>query len=101
MGQFEKALRLAEEDTAGVPEEVPVSEKKAQKKPAASRRGGDTPKGSAFEAVVTAVASVEGFRRTTIALPEYIWEALAKRAIDEKRDRQDLVADALRAYLRV
>jgi hypothetical protein len=37
--------------------------------------------------------------KTTMKLPETIWRATRIRAIEEGRDAQDLVADALTAYL--
>jgi hypothetical protein len=37
--------------------------------------------------------------KTTMKLPEPVWKAIRIRAIEEGRDAQDLVADALAAYL--
>jgi len=39
-------------------------------------------------------------RKTTIRLPEDIWRAARIKALDEDRDFQDIVADALRDYLK-
>jgi len=38
--------------------------------------------------------------KTSLRLPEDIWQAARIRAIEERRDAQDLVADALRDYLK-
>ncbi len=38
--------------------------------------------------------------KTSIAFPESLWKDGRKRAIDEGRDFQDVVGDALRDYLR-
>ena len=37
--------------------------------------------------------------KTSIILPEKLWKAARKQAIDENRDFKDIVADALRDYL--
>ena len=39
-------------------------------------------------------------KKTTIRLPEDVWRAARIRALDENRDFQDLVADALQRYLK-
>jgi predicted DNA binding CopG/RHH family protein len=39
--------------------------------------------------------------KTTMRLPERIWKAVRIRAIEEGRDAQDLVAEAITAYLSV
>ena len=44
--------------------------------------------------------SGEKLIKTSVAFPESLWKEGRKRAIDEDRDFQDLVADALREYLR-
>jgi hypothetical protein len=38
--------------------------------------------------------------RTSIEVPEDIWRAAKIRAMDEKRNFQDVVAEALREYLK-
>jgi hypothetical protein len=38
--------------------------------------------------------------KTSVAFPESLWKEGRKRAIDEDRDFQDVVQDALREYLR-
>ena len=38
--------------------------------------------------------------KTSIGFPESLWKEGRKRAIDEGRDFQDIVCDALREYLR-
>jgi hypothetical protein len=38
--------------------------------------------------------------KCTLKLPTDVWMASKHRAIDEGRDFQDIVADALRAYLK-
>jgi hypothetical protein len=44
----------------------------------------------------------EGVRtvRTSIEIPEDVWRAAKIRAMDERKNFQDVVAAALRAYLR-
>jgi plasmid stability protein len=37
--------------------------------------------------------------KTTMKLPEGIWKQIRIRAIEEGRDAQDVVADALTSYL--
>jgi metal-responsive CopG/Arc/MetJ family transcriptional regulator len=37
--------------------------------------------------------------KTSVAFPESLWKEGRKRAIDEDRDFQDIVTDALREYL--
>ena len=39
-------------------------------------------------------------QKTTLRLPRSIWRAAKIRAMDEDRDFQDIVADALKAYLK-
>lgn len=47
------------------------------------------------------MAKSEGKRiKTTVALDEALWKRARMRAIEESRDLQDIVADALVAYLR-
>jgi hypothetical protein len=38
--------------------------------------------------------------KTSLGLPDDLWRATKIRAIEENRDAQDLVADALRDYLK-
>jgi len=38
--------------------------------------------------------------KTSVAFPESLWKEGRKRAIDEDRDFQEVVQDALREYLR-
>lgn len=38
--------------------------------------------------------------KTSVGFPESLWKEGRKRAIDEDRDFQDIVCDALREYLR-
>jgi hypothetical protein len=38
--------------------------------------------------------------KTSVSLPEFLWKEVRKRAIDEDRDFQDIVRDALVLYLR-
>ena len=38
--------------------------------------------------------------KTSLSLPEDLWREAKIRAMDEKRNLQDVVADALRAYLK-
>ena len=38
--------------------------------------------------------------KTSIGFPESLWKDGRKRAIDEGRDFQDIIGDALRDYLR-
>ena len=38
--------------------------------------------------------------KTSLSLPEAIWREAKIRAMDEKRNLQDLVADALKLYLK-
>ena len=38
--------------------------------------------------------------KTSLSLPEVLWREAKIRAMDEKRNLQDVVADALRAYLK-
>ena len=38
--------------------------------------------------------------KTSVGFPENLWKEGRKRAIDEDRDFQDVVRDALRDYLR-
>ncbi len=38
--------------------------------------------------------------KTTVSLDETLWARARMRAIEERRDLQDIVADALKAYLR-
>jgi metal-responsive CopG/Arc/MetJ family transcriptional regulator len=38
--------------------------------------------------------------KTSVGLPETLWKEVRKRAIDEDRDFQDIVRDALEKYLR-
>jgi hypothetical protein len=38
--------------------------------------------------------------KTSVSLPESLWKDGRKRAIDEDRDFQDILCDALRDYLR-
>jgi hypothetical protein len=44
----------------------------------------------------------EGVRtvKTSIEIPEDVWRAAKIRAMDEKKNFQDVVADALRDYLK-
>jgi hypothetical protein len=44
----------------------------------------------------------EGVKRmkTSIEIPEDVWRAAKIRAMDEKKNFQDIVAEALREYLR-
>jgi len=37
--------------------------------------------------------------KTSVSFPESLWKEGRKRAVDENRDFQDVVADALREYL--
>ncbi len=39
--------------------------------------------------------------RTSIQIPENLWKAAKFRAVEEKKNLQDVIADALRVYLRV
>jgi hypothetical protein len=39
-------------------------------------------------------------KRTTVLLPEELWKAVSKRAIDENRNFTALVKDALQRYMR-
>ncbi len=38
--------------------------------------------------------------KTSVGFPETLWKDGRKRAIDEGRDFQDIIGDALRDYLR-
>jgi hypothetical protein len=38
--------------------------------------------------------------KTSLSLPEDLWREAKIRAMDEKRNLQDVVADAVRAYLK-
>lgn len=38
--------------------------------------------------------------KTSLRLPEEVWRAAKVQALDERRDFQDVVADALRAYVK-
>ena len=38
--------------------------------------------------------------KLTVRLPDSLWRDVKVRALDERRDAQDVVADALRAYLK-
>ena len=38
--------------------------------------------------------------KTSVGFPESLWKGGRKQAIDEDRDFQDVVTDALREYLR-
>jgi hypothetical protein len=38
--------------------------------------------------------------KTSLSLPEDLWRAAKIRAVNEKRNLQDLIADALREYLK-
>lgn len=38
--------------------------------------------------------------KTTVGLPEPLWQRARMRALQERRDLQDIVAAALEAYLR-
>lgn len=38
--------------------------------------------------------------KTSLRLPADVWRAAKVQALDERRDFQDVVADALRAYVR-
>lgn len=38
--------------------------------------------------------------KSTVKLPEALWRAARVRALDERRDFQDVVADALVLYLK-
>ena len=44
--------------------------------------------------------SGETIVKTSVGFPESLWKEGRKRAIDEDRDFQDIVRDALREYLR-
>jgi hypothetical protein len=44
--------------------------------------------------------SKERIVKTSVGLPESLWKEVRKRAIDEDRDFQDIVRDALVLYLR-
>jgi hypothetical protein len=46
------------------------------------------------------MAEPAGMTKTTLRIPVALWDATRKRAIDEHRDAQDIVADALTEYLR-
>jgi hypothetical protein len=39
------------------------------------------------------------FRKTSLSVPETLWKRLRIRAIEESRNAQDLLADAIAAYL--
>jgi metal-responsive CopG/Arc/MetJ family transcriptional regulator len=39
-------------------------------------------------------------RRTSIVLPDALWTRVKHRALEEKRNAQEIVADALEDYLR-
>lgn len=52
------------------------------------------PKASSFGKGVTTV-------KTSIEIPEEIWKAAKFRAVEEKKNFQDVVADALRAHLKL
>jgi metal-responsive CopG/Arc/MetJ family transcriptional regulator len=39
-------------------------------------------------------------KRTSIVLPETLWTRVKQRALHEKRNAQEIVADALEDYLR-
>ena len=38
--------------------------------------------------------------KTSLSMPEELWREAKIRAMDEKRNLQDVVADALKAYLK-
>lgn len=38
--------------------------------------------------------------RTSIEIPEELWKAAKFRAVEEKKNLQDVIADALRVYLK-
>jgi len=46
------------------------------------------------------ISKNEEMQKTTLRLPRSIWRAAKIRAIDEGRDFQDVVADALKTYLK-
>lgn len=39
-------------------------------------------------------------KRTSIVLPETLWDRVKQRALDDKRNAQEIVAQALEDYLR-
>ena len=41
-----------------------------------------------------------GVKKTSIQLPDAVWKAVKIRAVEENRNVQELVADALKDYLR-
>ena len=43
---------------------------------------------------------VIGVKKTSLQLPEGIWKSVKIRAVEEGRNVQELVADALKDYLR-
>ena len=43
---------------------------------------------------------VTGLKRTSFVLPEKIWKAIKIRALQEGRNTQELVAEALENYLK-
>lgn len=45
-------------------------------------------------------ADKDAIVKTSLALPADVWRDAKVQALDERRDFQDVVADALRAYVR-